>query len=288
MSINKYIKKDKGFLRLEFAFDIRDGKLSIQQLESILEELDGLVRDGKIANPYIGSSYTPKRANKADWNSDYIEYLIAEISSQEAFNRESLRHLYDVCTYVSKGGKKVIKGVGLSFILICIAFCAGVAVGGTKMKYKVTASRVQIQELEQKISEYEEDREKLEDKLEQAKVQLQTRDDELKQAKVQLQTRNDELAKEKEQNAKLLRDSPQQKEALKSNPDDSLEKFIKEAKDSGKKAKVQLVDKAVEMGLSWEDMQKVIKNLGLKESDFLKDKDKFKSNSNKKGEKKDE
>ena len=121
--VENYINGTK-VSKSKISADIKNRKLSRADIQSLLREIDDAVAAGKLSDPYIGKSYTEK-VDKAEWNTQYLDELVAVASSSECFNEDYLLYLADVAKHVNSGGKKMIKKILFALVMLFVAFCAG-------------------------------------------------------------------------------------------------------------------------------------------------------------------
>ena len=110
--IEQYIN-DNEFDRTQLALDVKNGKISAGKLNTIIQQIDEAISSGNIQSPYIGNGY-PNKRKKSEWNTRYVDYLVAEVSSSEVFNKESMLYLLDVTRHVKpfiKNSPKKIWGI---------------------------------------------------------------------------------------------------------------------------------------------------------------------------------
>lgn len=141
---------NKKIERTQFALDIKNGKIKKDALDTMLGEIDAHISNGSIENPYIGTTYTGKY-KKTEWNERYLDFLVAEVSSAEVFNKESLAFLLEVAAYVHGSTKRFLKKVLFVFIGLCIIFWAGYIVG-QRYSGNVRAMKKGMEFLEQQVS----------------------------------------------------------------------------------------------------------------------------------------
>lgn len=125
--IEKYIEENR-FNRTKFAIDVKNLKITKSEIYEVLSAIDKRVGNGEIESPYLGntSSYVIK---KSAWNKNYQDYLLAEISSSELFNKDSILYLYEVSEYVSKSTKRLfIRLIGCLLVALFL-FLSGYFLG---------------------------------------------------------------------------------------------------------------------------------------------------------------
>ena len=236
------------FNRIDLALDVKNGKISSKDLVQIFTEIDQGVRNATIVSPYIGTKALSNR-KKSEWTERYLEYLLAEVSSSEVFNKASMRHLLEVATYVnSKGQRKLQKFI---FILVglLIIFLTGFILGTQKKNTKILDSSNQI------INQWKQDYQNLEN--------LYKRVDEENQ---QLKEENQELTEMLEN----VRSAVKLPSEAQSYPKDELTKIIERAlkgenvREEFQKTEYtteQVQERALEMKLTRKDAEKLVKNL---------------------------
>lgn len=110
--IEKYINEGK-FDRTQLALDVKNGKITKNELIIIFELINKIIPLVCIEDPRIGNGCKDKR-KKSEWNEKYLDYLVAEVSSSEVFNKESMLYLLDVTRHVKpfiKNSPKKIWGI---------------------------------------------------------------------------------------------------------------------------------------------------------------------------------
>ncbi len=240
--IEQYIN-DNEFDRTQLALDVKNGKISAGKLNTIIQQIDEAISSGNIQSPYIGNGY-PNKRKKSEWNTRYVDYLVAEVSSSEVFNKESMIYLLKVAKYVKASAFRGFIKIVLSLVVIGVAFFAGLLTG-----------KAGVEELKEETNS-------LNFELEQIKLEKQN-----------LQNRNDELEKTVQEIKNLTEKvSTKVSEVPNNNPveEDELNKFINRAL-SGEnvKAEFQKTDyssadvekRALDRKLTRKDAEKLVANL---------------------------
>ena len=116
--------QDKEFLSTQFVLDIKNKKKSKSKSVAIFENLNKEIENGNVENPYIESSdFLPKK--KKNWNENYLDLLIARVSSAEEFNEQFVYHIFEVTQFVYGKGFRVFKQIMLLLLLLAFAFLGG-------------------------------------------------------------------------------------------------------------------------------------------------------------------
>lgn len=165
--IDKYVDGNK-INRVMVALDIKNGRISKSELDSMLNEFDVRVRNGDIENPYIGDVYSGKR-KKTEWNETYLDFLVAEMSSSEAFNRQNLVFLCEVAAYVHGATKRLLLKVLAVFVGLSATFFAGhIVANETNIRARETIQK-EVFALQDEKSRLQKENEELRKKLEEEK-----------------------------------------------------------------------------------------------------------------------
>lgn len=142
--IEKYFKNQGKLDRTQIALDIKNGKISELQLKKLFAEIDESLSEGKIENPYIENTKQYKE-DKSEWNEQYLDLLVAQVSCLEAFTKEHLEHLLQVAKYVNGGGKRAMKKILIIIVAIVAVFVIGVLTGRNSMKKQVQKIQNQME-----------------------------------------------------------------------------------------------------------------------------------------------
>ncbi len=134
--LNKYLINEKVD-RAKIVMDIRYRVLK-------RDEIEMLVKDSKIKESFIGTSYNDKKP-QSEWSKDYLN-ILSYAAVAESFNRDYLLYLDSVADYVIKVKHKKMIIAGGIFILIVVVI-AGVAYISTIKSADASLSKNNIERL---------------------------------------------------------------------------------------------------------------------------------------------
>ena len=125
MNTSRYIKGGTVD-RERIALDVRDGRISHAELES-------LVSDPIISKAFFGVNYSNKRP-QSEWNEDYLRRLSYAVVS-DAFNADYLFYLEKVASAVRKN-KTSRENSGVSKGVIAVAAIAAIIIVSLVLFFK--------------------------------------------------------------------------------------------------------------------------------------------------------
>lgn len=115
--IEKYLDSTgKKIVRSQIASDVKNGNISNDEIDNLLDEIKRKINSNEIENPFIHSRDN-LRKDKSNWTSYYLDMLVAMSSAGEWFDEEYLLYLQKVAKYVNSKYKRLfIKAIAVILI----------------------------------------------------------------------------------------------------------------------------------------------------------------------------
>lgn len=114
LDVNTYIEGGKTN-RERIAMDVRDGILTDADITE-------LVSDERVSSVFIGNAF-PDKCPSSHWDEKYLEELSYAVTD-EAFNEDYLRYLFEVSEFVRKKSRKIKTSIVIGVIIVALAAVA--------------------------------------------------------------------------------------------------------------------------------------------------------------------